>query len=215
MNASAEAVTTRGSVERRLLIANTSTHGQLWHVTGGEHLTSDDFIIARALKERAALVKEKEAEKKRSKEAEKRRDDAMKLIEKLQGGESEISVYDHSEKLRVGELEILLKWKLSRNSVPSDVKRSKATRLAKWQQLKSATVPMDEWTEENEKELVELKRNDIGIENTSLAKLKKRQSNEAFAAIAAASPETKKRFREALAAQEGEEEVGNVEVTEI
>jgi hypothetical protein len=50
--------------ERVLAIKNAKTAGQLFHVTGGCHLNSDDFFCARALTERDQNIKDMEQRKK-------------------------------------------------------------------------------------------------------------------------------------------------------
>jgi hypothetical protein len=58
------------------------------------------------------------------------------------------------------------------------------------------------WTDVDEADLKELKKEELTLANTETGQMKKKKQNEAFAAIAAASPGTRMRYRQLLAEED-------------
>ncbi len=75
-------------------------------VTGGEHVMSNNMLIAVELNQRNAEVAEKEKEKKSRMEYHARREAALPIIDRLQN-----DLGDNIGQLKSKELEVLLRWK--------------------------------------------------------------------------------------------------------
>jgi hypothetical protein len=103
--------------ERAMALAGVVTHGQQFKVTGGHHLTSDDFMVADALgnleKEQKAMTAERRARQKHQQQFES----ALPSLEKPDNF------------LLAKELDILLRYKLG--ELPGALK-TKADKLCQW-----------------------------------------------------------------------------------
>ena len=77
-------VTVANMRERQEALAAVHTHGKIFFVTGGEHVTSNDMLIAVELNQRNAEVTEREKEKKSQVEYHVRREAALPIVDRLQ-----------------------------------------------------------------------------------------------------------------------------------
>jgi hypothetical protein len=132
--------------------------GGHFHVTGGEHLNSDDVFKAAALKDRMAEVAKLEKEK------ETLMDNAIKVAEareiNLDKGLPERK--SDVKKFTGPELKALLTWK-----VGSHKETTKATRIARFLAT-DIPKPSRKWTEEDEAELTRLKSDDVALKDTAI-----------------------------------------------
>jgi len=99
-------VTVTNTHEHQEALATAHTHGKNFFVTGGEHVTSNDMLIAVELNQRNAEVAEREKEKKSRVEYHARHEAALPIINHLQN-----NLGDDIGRLKSKELEVLLRWK--------------------------------------------------------------------------------------------------------
>jgi len=99
-------VTVANTRERQEALAAAHTHGKIFFVMGGEHVTSNDMLIGVELNQRNAEVAEREKEKKSRVEYHSRREAALPIIDRLQN-----NLGDDIGRLKSKELEVLLRWK--------------------------------------------------------------------------------------------------------
>ncbi|MGH3054193.1 MAG: hypothetical protein ACRDL7_04350 [Gaiellaceae bacterium] len=77
--------------------------------------------------------------------------------------------------------------------------KSKSARVAKWLELRgNIDNVVQEWTEEDQAELVQLESNEITMENSLVAKARKRKFVDFYAVHTASSPATKKQYLDKL-----------------
>ena len=147
------------SKERIALLQKTKTAGQLFHVTHGEHLNSDDFFMAKAKTEREARIVQLEKEKKnRTKTTEYVMKAKAILATKGEPTLARIEVFTAEE------LKDLHRYKIG----------TLGSGLAKEKLLEAylaAPPPLKDggWGHEEEAELERLKNTSIKFEDTALA----------------------------------------------
>ena len=162
-------MTVRHSQERIDAIAKATTHGQHFHVTGGDHLTSDDIFIATEKKEREREIL---VLKKKKAEFEKMNSVAAKAKELLQRG----------GKFKLDELKVILKY--HQVSKWSSYKFPDAD--AKVKEIISRGKPApayENWTDAEEQRLVDLMTKPIYIGDTALGRKRQLEKMKLNAAI--------------------------------
>jgi len=148
---------TRSAIgERAAALAGAVTHGQQFKVTGGHHLTSNDFLMADALvnleKEQKALTLERKARLKQQQQYE----NALPLLER-----PEIS-------LLVKDLDVLLRYKLG--ELPGNLK-TKAEKLSRWREVKEQpSILLEPWTDIDEERYNRLMEKQITLADTALGR---------------------------------------------
>jgi len=176
---------TRPAVSQRATaLAHAVTHGQQFKVTGGHHLTSNDFLIAEAI---GSLEKEQKAmtiERKTRQKQQLQYENALPLFEKLDNA------------LLSKDLDVLLRYKLG--ELPGNLK-TKAEKLRRWQELKDQPNPVPEpWTDEDEKRYKELMEKEITLADTALGRQKDVFRLHVLSSIETMSEEERREFRKVL-----------------
>lgn len=186
-----QALTRPNTHERVLALAGATTHGQQFKVTGGHHLTSNDFFMAEEVINLQAEQKAKTAERKARHKQQQQFEHAAPLFNKPE------------KDLIVKDLDALLRFKLG--ELPGNLK-TKADKLARWRQVKDANygATLNPWTEEDEAEYAELMEKRINIEDTALGRQKKILAEQHVAAIKTLSVEERLKIRIALDEADGE-----------
>jgi hypothetical protein len=152
------AVTEPHSKERVKAIKNCKTAGQMFFATGGKHLNSDEFFLARELKKRDGEIKEMEAKKAERAKYCKEQKNAVLMIRKK--GELTVSTEKH---FTVQEIKTLLHWKKAKQ--PSSTKKRDLVNAY----LDTPKPKIQKtWTRGEEAALVQLKREDIPLIDTAL-----------------------------------------------
>ncbi len=177
-------LTRPGTIERATALAGAVTHGQQFKVTGGHHLTSNDFFIADALgsleKEQKALTAERKARQKQQQQYE----NALPLLEK-----PEISLLSK-------DLDILLRFKLG--ELPGNLK-TKAEKLRRWQEVKDQqSLALEPWTAEDEERYQTLMEKQITLADTALGRQKEVFRRQMISNIATMSEEERREMRKVL-----------------
>ena len=99
-------VTVANTRERQEALAAAHTHGKKFFVTGGEHVTLKDILIAAELNQRKAEITEREKDKKSRMEYHVRREVALPIVDRLKN-----ELENDVGRLKSKELEVLLRWK--------------------------------------------------------------------------------------------------------
>ena len=107
-----QVVTRPQSQERIKAIAKAKGSGQLFHATGGEHISSNDFFKSRALIEKSAQIKKMEEEKSQFEALKQIENDKVSLFQR----KGEITEANKQSFL-VPEIKMLLKWKQCKNLI--------------------------------------------------------------------------------------------------
>jgi hypothetical protein len=185
-------VTVANTRERQEALAAAHTHGKKFFVTGGEHVTSNDMLIAAELNQRKAEATGREKDKKSRVEYHARREAALPIVDRL---ENELE--NDVGRLKSKELEVLLRWKGVLVSKMGNV----ANRRILYQQFAEGgaeevgIVPAP-WTEIDEAELIALRDGPITIGDTAYGRFeeqKKRDVERAYQKMTAAEKEVFKR----------------------
>jgi hypothetical protein len=170
--------------ERATALAGAVTHGQQFKVTGGHHLTSNDFLIADALvnleKEQKALTLERKTRLKQRQQYE----NALPLLEKPENS------------LLAKDLDVLLRYKLG--ELPGNLK-TKADKLRRWQELKDQPIVMLEpWTNDDEERYNRLMEKQITLADTALGRQQEAFTMQMMSRIATMSEEERREMRKVL-----------------
>ena len=178
-------LTRPNTYERVVALAEASSHGQQFKVTGGHHLTSNDFFLAAEHNKLQAERKTLTAERKARQKQQQQFENAAPLINKPE------------KDLLVKDLDALLRFKLG--ELPGHLK-TKAEKLARWRQVKdiNGDATLNPWTEEDEANYAELMEKQISIEDTALGRQKKILAEQHAAAIKTLSSEERLKLRRAL-----------------
>ena len=195
-------VLTRPQTQERIeAIAKAKGAGQLFHVTGGEHISSNDFFKSRALTEKKEQVEKMEQEKSQFEASKQIENDKVSLIQR----KGEITEANKQSFL-VAEIKILLKWKQCKNLI--------GNKNALLQRYFETPNPQEisQWNEVKEQELVRLRDNGIVMKDTALAVSTKQMANAVCNNVNLLSTPEKTRLIETL--NEEEEEV-TMKVEEI
>ena len=130
----------------------------MFHATGGEHISSNDFFKSRALIEKSAQIKKMEEEKSQFEALKQIENDKVSLFQR----KGEITEANKQSFL-VPEIKILLKWKQCKNLVGNK------NALLERYFLTPNPQEISPWNEVKERELVRLRDNDIGMKDTAVA----------------------------------------------
>jgi hypothetical protein len=154
---------------------------------GGKHVTSDDMLIAVELNRRRAEAAEREKDKKSWVEYHARREAALLIVNRL---ENELE--NNVGRLKIKELEVLLRWK----GVPVSTMGNVRNRRILYQQLAEGGTEEAGisalWMEINKAELIVLRDASIAMCNTAYGRFeeqKKRDVEQAYQKITAAEKE--------------------------
>jgi|EP01082_Thalassiosira_pseudonana_P008128 hypothetical protein len=168
--------------ERIDAIAKASTHGKLFHATGGTHLTCDDIFIATEKKVREGKISE----------LTKKREKVMQM-RSVETGAKELLQKGGTYKLH--ELKVILKYYQVQRY--SSMKRSEA--LAKFEEIRGTPAPAyGNWTDADERELLDLTTKPISIGDTALGRHRTVKKMELHAAIHTMSKEEREELRNKL-----------------
>ena len=158
-------VTEENTMERQLLLMNASTAGKKFTVMGGNHLTSDDILIAA---ERSLRDKEKgrllALKKKCTRAAEI--ENKGKLVIETKGTDCNGWL--------VHELEAVLAW----YGVQKMSSMGKQQKIEKWREIQSKNgqpVTIERWTDELEQQLITASKTDIAIGDTAVGRYEQRK----------------------------------------
>jgi len=148
-------ITQPNTVERRQALVNVRTHGGRFHVTGGMHVTSDDFFISHEIGTNRSVREAEEKDKKRRLQLQTTEEKALAII--AQGKSVDM--------LTVTELDTLLAWHQA-----AKIKGAKRVdKLEQWKKILSDEQQPPEyerWTEEDDERLLALQRTNIDIKDT-------------------------------------------------
>jgi len=172
------------TIERAMALAGAVTHGQQFKVTGGHHLTSNDFMIADALgsleKEQRSLTAERKARLAHQQQYES----ALPLLEK-----PEIS-------LLAKDLDILLRFKLG--ALSGNLK-TKADKLRRWQEVKDQpNIMLEPWTSDDEERYQRLLGKQVTLADTALGRQQEAFKSQMISKIATMSEEERREMRKVL-----------------
>ena len=148
-------ITQPNTVERQLALANARTHGSRFHVTGGMHVTSNDFFIAHEIGENRAASAAVEKDKKHRQQLQATEEKALAII--AQG--------KNVDMLTVTELDTLLAW----HQVPKIKGGKRADKLEQWKKIladEQQPPEYERWTEDDDERLLALQRTNIDIRDT-------------------------------------------------
>jgi hypothetical protein len=178
-------VTVANTRERQEALAAAHTHGKKFFVMGGEHVTSNDMLIAAELNQRKAEATGREKDKKSRMEYHARREAAPPIVDRLKN-ELESNV----GRLKSKELEVLLQWKgvpvLTMGNVMN--RRSLYQQFAEGGAEEVGIVPAP-WMEIDEAELIALRDGLVAICHTAYGRFeeqKKRDVERAYQKMTAA-----------------------------
>ena len=135
-------VTVDNTQARQEAISYAKTHGQLFHATGGQHITSDDMFKGYKINNKKRRIEELEKDKEARREFEKIRQSAIAILNQQKPPKN---ISDR-------ELEILLCYE----GVQKSKKVNKPNKLIKWKKIldNERKVPScPRWTDANEVQL--------------------------------------------------------------
>ena len=148
-------ITQSNTVKRQQALAGVHTHGGCFHVTGGIHITSDDFFISHEIGENEEACGDAEKDKKRQQQLQMTEERALAII--AQGKSVDL--------LLVTELDALLAW----HQVDKTKGAKKADKLETWKKilLDGQQPPeYEHWTEEDKERLLALCVTKIEMKDT-------------------------------------------------
>jgi hypothetical protein len=160
------------------------THGQQFKVTGGHHLTSNDFFIADALgkleKEQRAMTAERKARQKQKLQYES----ALPLLEKAESS------------LLAKDLDVLLRYKLG--ELPGNLK-SKADKLKRWREVKDQQIlALEPWTNDDEERYKSLMEKQITLQDTALGRQQEMFKRQLISGMATMSLDERREMRKII-----------------
>lgn len=178
-----------------LLASKGKGPGGFFLVTGGDHLTSGDFICALQRSENNEKIKLLLREKQMRIAATKTVDERNQLLETLRTKEINPFSTEGTTSLSSKDLDCLLKWKLGKKTLPDDLRR-KEQKAVKWLEVMNWPPPEDGdvWTSELENELLMLREQEVTLQTSGLQKEKDKQVDAAASTITGSSPATKTRL---------------------
>jgi hypothetical protein len=189
--------TTRRNTKERveLLASKGKGPGGFFLATGGDHLTSGDFICALQRSENNEKIKLLLREKQIRVASTKAVDERNQLLETLRMKEINPFSTEGAALLSSKDLDCLLKWKCGKKTLPEDLRR-KEQKAEKWLEVMNWPAPEDGnvWTSDLENELKELREKEVTLQTSGLQKEKHKQANAAASTITGASPATKSRL---------------------
>eukprot|EP00984_Skeletonema_dohrnii_P018305 scaffold8528_cov85-Skeletonema_dohrnii-CCMP3373.AAC.1 len=167
--------------ERIDAISTASTHGKLFHATGGTHLTSDDIFIATEKKVREGEISTLTKKKEKFMQMQSVETDANELLER-------------GPPYKLPELKAILKY----HQVKGCSSFNKAAAEAKLQEIvgRGTHAPdYGDWTDADEQKLLTLTTKPITLGDTSLGRLRTVKRMELHAAINHMSKEEREDLR--------------------
>ena len=185
-------VTVANTRERQEALAAVHMHGRKFFVTGGEHMTSNDMLIAAELNQRKAEATGRVKDKKSRVEYHARREAALPIVDRLKN-----ELKNDVGRLKSKELEVLLRWKGVLVSMMGNV----ANRRILYQQFaeggaEEVGIVQAPWKEIDEAELIALRDGPIAILDTAYGRFKeqkKRDVERAYQKMTAAEKEVFKK----------------------
>ena len=152
-------LTVPNSKERIQLLKNAKSHGDIFQIAGGDHVTGDDFFASAKLKTNEKEVAKLKTEKKVKLEKQNREEKGLKILE------ANLPM----DQLKKPDLETLLLW----YGIPKkDHPKGNEAKCTLWTQLKAKRSPplIEKWTDEDEKKLVDLQNDNIDMKDTALGR---------------------------------------------
>jgi hypothetical protein len=173
------AVTVAHTRERQLALLSAKTAGEHFFATGGDAINSDDYFMAKAIREQTKQVEEMI----------KAKSSQMILYNLQQNARAAMETHNLEDngimRLTVAQIKPLLLWKLQGKAV----KGTKAQQIEQWRELPEP-AEVKQWTEEDERRLHELKTKTITLKDTGLAAERKRMVTAVVSQIKYFSPAT-------------------------
>ena len=148
-------ITQPNTVERQLALTNARTHGGRFHVTGGIHVTSNDFFISQEIDVNRLASAAVEKDKKRRQQLQTTEEKALAIVAQGKSVDS----------LLVTELDALLAW----HQADKTKGAKKADKLEQWKKILSdgqQPPEYERWTEDDEERLLALGKTNIDIKDT-------------------------------------------------
>jgi hypothetical protein len=178
-------VTVANTRERQEVLAAAHTHGKKFFVTGGEHVTSNDMLIAAELNQRKAEATGREKNKKSRVEYHVRCEAALPIVDRLKN-----NLENDAGRLKSKELEVLLRWK----GVLVSTMQNVTHRRILYQQFAEGGAEEVGIVEIDEAELITLRDGPIAIGDTAYGygrfeEQKKRDVERAYQMMTAAEKE--------------------------
>jgi hypothetical protein len=185
-------VTVVNTRERQEALAAAHTHGKKFFVTGRDHVTLNDMLIAAELNQWKAEATRKERDKKSRVEYHARHEAALPIVDRIKN-----ELENDVGRLKSKELEVLLRWKGVLVSTMGNVayRRILYQQFAEGGAEEVGIVPAP-WTEIDEAELIALRDGPITICDTAYGRFeeqKKRDVERAYQKMTAAEKEVFKR----------------------
>ena len=175
-------------------LAEATSHGQKFLVTGGMHLTADVAFKAATMNNRKRDCENLEKEKKKMKTMEKRQEEGRAVLTKNK----------KLEELNDTDLKKLLAW----YGVPGKETKTITDRRQKWKAIVESRVkppPCPIWGAEKEEELQRLKSEQIDMRDTEIGKLKTQRKLEFKASFKAMTKDERKSVITKLKEMDGED----------
>jgi hypothetical protein len=182
------AVTEPHSRERVLQLVDAKTAGQMFLATGGRHLNSDEFFKANALRQRSDKIAAMEKKKKSSAKRLVIENKVMALLESKGS-----LVPQNASHFTVENLKLLIKWK--RVLLPASAK--KAELLAAYF-AHPLPPPSQDWSPEEEMELVALQSETIDMKDTAIGVATNQMARAVVQNLANIDPEMLAQLKEAV-----------------
>jgi hypothetical protein len=148
-------ITQPNTEERQQALADVHSHGGRFHVTGGMHVTANDFFISHEIGKNHSASAALEKDKKLRQQLQMTEEKARAII--AQGKSDDL--------LTVIELDALLAW----HQVAKIKGAKRADKVEQWKQiLESGKRPpdYDRWTAEDEERLIALQGTKVDIKDT-------------------------------------------------
>jgi len=185
-------VTVANTRERQEALATTHTHGKKFFVTGGEHVTLNDMLIAAELNQWKAEATGREKDKKSWVEYHARCEVALPIVDRLKN-----ELENDVRRLKSTELEVLLRWKGVLVSTMGNVENRRILyqQFAEGGADEVGIVPAP-WMEIDEVELIALRDGHITICDTTYGwfeEQKKRNLEREYQKMTAAEKEVFKK----------------------
>jgi hypothetical protein len=150
-----ERITEPNTVARVRALAEAKGHGGRFHVTGGCHVTHDDFFASSELRDRLDERVVMSRKKKLALQLQRAEEKALEIV--AQGKPVEM--------LSVNELDSLLAW----HQVPKKAGAKKPEKLEQWKAILAdgrTPLPISRWTDDDEQRLLAVMSDNIDIKDT-------------------------------------------------
>ena len=174
----------------------------MFHVTGGQHLNSNEFFQAKALAVQETHAKKMEEVKKKRIAAVQVETKAKEILA-AKGGEM---TPQNANQFTLKDLQTLLKWK---NLKITKLNSSNKDDFIKLYIAKPMPPPAEQWTEEDEAHLQDLRKDEVPIQKTALGIAAKQMATAVSTNIATLDDETRQQLLQSLARYESEQRNGS------